>query len=124
MELKKLTEKDFLQIVPKNGNGFLTLSIAEQSAIGEALLDYSRSNNENIPEGTITIWIEDFCKRGFSLKEILFIIEKAKDVKKFGVTTWQTFIEAMQEENYLYNESDMLVKAREIAERIYENKLQ
>jgi len=121
MELGKLTAGDLQAIVPRNGNGYLALSQQETYKVAEALLNYSVAANEKIPEQTISAWIEQFKKMGLSLNEILTVIDKAKYVKKYGNTSFDTFAEVLTEHGLLFSKAEMISKAREMAMGIYEN---
>jgi len=97
------------------------LSQQEVYSIAEALLNYSVACNEKIPEQTITAWIEEFKKTGLSIQEILRVIDKAKYVKKYGNTSYDTFVEVMSGEGLIFSKAEMISKAREMAMGIYEN---
>jgi len=121
MELEKLTAGDLQAIVQRNGKGYSVLSQQEVYSIAEALLNYSVACNEKIPEQTITAWIEEFKKTGLSIQEILRVIDKAKYVKKYGNTSYDTFVEVMSGEGLIFSKAEMISKAREMAMGIYEN---
>jgi len=58
---------------------------------------------------------------GLSLNEILTVIDKAKYVKKYGNTSFDTFAEVLTEHGLLFSKAEMISKAREMAMGIYEN---
>jgi len=99
----------------------LTLSKQDKSEILKALLNYAKSNNEEIPEKTILAWIDNFSEMGLTSVEIIKVIEKSKFTKKFGATKFPDFADIFLEENQLFTKAEMISKAREMAMGIYEN---
>jgi len=97
------------------------LSQQEIFNIADALLKYSVAVNEKIPEQVITAWIEEFKKTGLTIQEILKVIDKAKYIKKYGNTSFETFAEVMAEQGMIFTKSEMIDNARDMALMIYNN---
>jgi hypothetical protein len=100
----------------------LTLSKQDKSEILKALLNYAKSNNEEIPEKTVLAWIDNFSEMGLTSIEIIKVIEKSKFTKKFGATKFSDFADILLEENQLFSKAEMISKAREMAIAIYQTK--
>ena len=120
MELEKLTAEDLQAIVQRNGKGYSVLSQQETSDIAKALLNYSIVCNEKIPEQVIKTWIEEFKKMGLSIQEILRVIDKAKYIKKFGNTSFDTFVEVLKDEGFIYTKAELQKLSLDRALAIYE----
>lgn len=82
---------------------------------------YAAASNENIPENTIRVWVLQFVEMGLTSDKICKAIKKTMLKKKFGATAFSDFIEVLEEENQLYTYSEMISKAREMANVIYHN---
>ncbi len=100
------------------------LSQQETSDIAKALLNYSIVCNEKIPEQVIKTWIEEFKKMGLSIQEILRVIDKAKYIKKFGNTSFDTFVEVLKDEGFIYTKAELQKLSLERALGIYQTEYQ